>query len=87
MRQLARQRIPAPYLKLLDKADPTVVLVFQMHMTVFWIIAIPPSLLFWKESVLWVVLISIWANIASHSVGAILQFLAEANDEGDLVEE
>ena len=25
-----------------------------------------PSLLWWKESILWVVLMSVWANISGH---------------------
>lgn len=35
-------------------------------LTVVWICAIPPTLLWWRESVLWVALMSLWANIASH---------------------
>lgn len=79
-----RDRIPRSYLWLLDRIDPTRLLVWQMHITIFWIFAIPPSLLFWKESVLWVILISLWANIASHSVGAVLQFLDGADPDGNL---
>jgi hypothetical protein len=29
-----------------------------------------PSLLFWKNSVLWVILISLYANVAAHMAGA-----------------
>jgi hypothetical protein len=31
-----------------------------------WIALIPPTLLWWKESILWVLLISIYANIVGH---------------------
>ena len=81
-----RQRIPKIYLALLDKIDPTRLLVWQMHATVFWIIAIPPSILFWAESILWVIFISLWANIASHSVGAFLSYLDGADDDGNLTD-
>jgi hypothetical protein len=33
---------------------------------VAWCVAIIPTLLWWKDSVLWVALMSLWANIASH---------------------
>lgn len=40
----------------------------QVHLvlTAAWILAIPPTLLWWRNSVLWVALMSLWANIASH---------------------
>lgn len=31
-----------------------------------WIVLIVPTLLWWKDSILWVLIISIYANIASH---------------------
>lgn len=39
--------------------------------TVVWCLLIPPSLLWWHNSVLWVVLMSLWANVASHFSAAI----------------
>jgi hypothetical protein len=39
---------------------------FHKWATIVWILLIIPSLLFWKESILWVVLMSVWANIGSH---------------------
>ena len=81
---IQRDRIPKVYLALLDKIDPTRLLVWQMHFTVFWIVAIPPSILFWANSILWVIFISLWANIASHMVGAVLSFLEGADDDGNL---
>lgn len=35
-------------------------------MTVVWSVLAIPTMIFWKESVLWVALMSLWANIASH---------------------
>lgn len=36
-------------------------------LTILWIVLIVPTLLWWRESVLWIALMSIWANIASHA--------------------
>lgn len=35
-------------------------------LTVLWVLLALPTLLWWRESVLWVALMSLWANIASH---------------------
>ena len=35
-------------------------------MTLVWLGLIVPTLLFWRDSVLWIALMSIWANVASH---------------------
>lgn len=47
--------IPVRYLRL-----------FHAIATVVWLLLIIPSLLWWKESLLWVILMSVWANVASH---------------------
>lgn len=39
---------------------------FHATMTVFWVIMVIPALLLWKESILFVIFISLWANVASH---------------------
>lgn len=31
-----------------------------------WIILTIPTVLWWKESILWVAMMSIWANVAAH---------------------
>lgn len=36
-------------------------------LVIMWIALIPPTLIFWPESVTWVALMSIWANIAAHA--------------------
>jgi hypothetical protein len=38
----------------------------HLAIVVFWTASIVPTLLWWKNSVLWVALMSLWANIASH---------------------
>lgn len=34
--------------------------------TVMWLCLIVPTVIWWKDSILWVALMSIWANVASH---------------------
>jgi hypothetical protein len=43
-----------------------------------WTLLIAPTLLWWRDSVLWVALMSLWANIASHAAAA----LAARAEEG-----
>jgi hypothetical protein len=35
-------------------------------MTVIWAAMIPPTVLWWRESILWVALLSVYANFISH---------------------
>lgn len=46
--------------------DPKFLRHFHGWVTILWILLLIPSLLFWSESVMWVVLMSVWANIAGH---------------------
>jgi hypothetical protein len=39
---------------------------FHAGMTVMWVLLAVPTLLWWKESILWVAVMSLWANAASH---------------------
>lgn len=39
---------------------------FHGYATLVWIILLLPSIIFWAESVTWIVLMSVWANIAGH---------------------
>lgn len=39
---------------------------FHAAMTVCWALLLIPSLLWWEDSILWIILLSVWANIASH---------------------
>jgi hypothetical protein len=34
--------------------------------TLAWLAAVVPTVLWWRESILWVALMSVWANVASH---------------------
>jgi hypothetical protein len=44
----------------------------QLHrgMAAVWLLLAIPSLLWWKTSVLWVIVISLYANVAAHLAGA-----------------
>lgn len=35
-------------------------------LTLTWVALVAPTLLWWRNSVLWVALMSLWANIAAH---------------------
>jgi len=53
--------------KLIDLIqDPKFLRHFHGYATLVWMLLLIPSLLFWSESVMWVVLMSVWANIAGH---------------------
>lgn len=39
---------------------------FNFIMTLVWMVLAIPSLIWWSESILWVILISLWANIVGH---------------------
>ena len=40
---------------------------FHLSAVVVWVLLIPPTLLWWRESILWVALMSIWANVVGHA--------------------
>lgn len=39
---------------------------FHLLMIIIWIILIIPSILWWKDSILWVIFLSLYANIVGH---------------------
>lgn len=39
---------------------------FNLWATFVWMLLIVPTLVWWKESILWVAMMSIWANIVGH---------------------
>lgn len=39
---------------------------FHAGMTALWLVLAVPSVLWWKDSILWVIVLSVWANVASH---------------------
>lgn len=46
--------------------DPVFTTEFHKYATFMWMLLVIPSVLFWSESVTWVVLMSVWANVAGH---------------------
>lgn len=36
-------------------------------LTLTWAIAVIPTLLWWRDSILWVASMSVWANVVSHA--------------------
>ncbi len=38
----------------------------QMSMTWMWILMIIPSMFLWRESIPWLIFMSVWANVAGH---------------------
>lgn len=39
---------------------------FHKWATVVWFLLIGPTVLWWKESIAWIALMSVWANFGSH---------------------
>ena len=46
--------------------DPTFTGKLHLWLMGLWVLLIAPTMLWWSESVLWVLLISIYANIVGH---------------------
>lgn len=41
----------------------------HLVLTLVWLVLVVPTLLWWGQSVTWVALMSVWANVASHFSG------------------
>ena len=46
--------------------DPVVWRKFHGTMTIIWILLIVPSLLWWHSALIWIVFMSVWANVGTH---------------------
>lgn len=48
--------------------SPTPKFFVRIHLilTVFWMLMAIPTMIWWKESILWVAFMSLYANVASH---------------------
>lgn len=51
------------------QVTPTGLKTFHGAATIIWMILMLPTLLWWKESILWVAVMSVWANVAGHFSG------------------
>lgn len=52
-------------MKFSDLAKPKVQLVLWGCATALWVLLLIPSLLIWKDSILWVIIMSWWANVSA----------------------
>jgi TM2 domain-containing membrane protein YozV len=39
---------------------------FNMWATVVWLVLVIPTVVWWRQSLLWIAAMSVWANVASH---------------------
>lgn len=46
--------------------NPVLLKRFHAAATVFWLVAAVPTVVWLKDSILWVALMSVWANVAGH---------------------
>jgi len=51
------------------KVTPTALRRFHKYATMVWGILLVPTLVWWKESILWVALMSVRANVGAHFAG------------------
>lgn len=49
-----------------DLHDPKFWKRLHLVLTFVWILLIIPSLVLWSDSIMWVVFMSVWANVAGH---------------------
>lgn len=62
------------------------ILVFQTVATLAWLGLVYPSVTSWRESIAWLVFMSVWANFAAHLAGlvaAIINYLSEKREDPD----
>jgi hypothetical protein len=39
---------------------------FHLVATAAWMVAVVPTVLWWRESILWIAFMSLWANVVGH---------------------
>jgi hypothetical protein len=54
----------------------------QGALTLTWTLLVIPSVLWWRTSIAWVVLMSAWANVAAHAAGWIAALPVDDDDHG-----
>lgn len=52
--------------RVVDRVDAHAWNVFHKIATLVWIILAIPSLLWWKDALVWVIIMSLWANVVGH---------------------
>lgn len=48
------------------RASPQTMRRLHLGLTILWAVSIVPTVLWWKDSILWVAILSVWANVAAH---------------------
>ena len=48
------------------RAKPATWRKLHAGLTIVWLLLVVPSVLWWRESIPWLVFMSVWANIAGH---------------------
>lgn len=56
--------------------------VFNFWATIVWLVLCLPSMLWWKNSIAWVILISLWANVIGHFTAYIAARGEESQQKG-----
>jgi hypothetical protein len=65
------------------KVTPSLIKKMHLVSAGAWVILAIPSVLWWKNSVLWVIIISIYANVVGHLSGYTAARADEAAEEGN----
>lgn len=55
----------------------------QMGLTIAWVILMVPSVIWWKNSVPWLIFMSVWANVAASAAA----WMAAKGDENSVGKE
>jgi hypothetical protein len=61
----------SPFVRMVDSIDPDAKALARYHFVMMWVWAFLaiPTVLFWKESILWVAFMSLYANFVGHFSG------------------
>lgn len=62
--------------------SPTFTTRFHATMTVIWLLLIVPTVLWWQNSITWVIVMSLWANIAAHAAAFQASRSEKATEKG-----
>ncbi|HEY2452691.1 MAG TPA: hypothetical protein VGI71_08705 [Scandinavium sp.] len=65
------------------KVTPSLIKKMHLVSAGAWVILAIPSVLWWKNSVLWVIIISIYANVVGHLSGYTAARADEAAEKGN----
>lgn len=65
------------------KITPSLIKKMHLISAVAWVVLAIPSVIWWKNSVLWVIIISIYANVVGHLSGYTAARADEAAEENN----